>query len=86
MINENKTRKKTVDELFTKILKIPISEISENLTPNNVKNWDSLNHLNLICFFEEEFLIDIEPEEIIEMYKDYKTFKSIVYKKVERVS
>lgn len=81
-MNNNGNTEKRIKELFSKILKVPANKIYDDLTPNNVKNWDSLNHLSLICSFEEEFLIDIEPEEIIEMYKNYKTIKSIVFDKI----
>ena len=71
-----------IKELFATILKISINQISDDLIPDKVEEWDSLNHLNLISSFEEEFSIEIEPEEILEMNKDYKTFKSIILKKI----
>lgn len=74
--------KENIRALFSLLLKIPENEISDDLSPDNVEKWDSLNHLVLISAFEEEFSIDIEPEEIIEMNKDYKTFKSIILKKI----
>lgn len=71
-----------IKELFAAILNIPLNRISDNLSPDQVEEWDSLNHLNLISAYEEEFSIEIEPEEIIEMNKDYKTFRSIILKKI----
>ena len=72
MSDENDRR---IDELVSKILKMPLAEISRDMTPESVKDWDSLNHLVLVVALEEEFVIDIEPEEIIEMYKGYYIFK-----------
>lgn len=71
-----------IKELFATVLKIPLNKISGGLSPDKVEEWDSLNHLNLISSFEEEFSVEIEPEEIKEMNKDYETFKSIILKKI----
>jgi acyl carrier protein len=37
-----------------------------------------MQHLILVSGFEEEFGLDIDPEEAVEMYKDFATFKRIV--------
>ena len=71
-----------IKELFATVLKIPLNKISDDLSPGKVEEWDSLDHLNLISSFEEEFSVEIEPEEIKEMNKDYETFKSIILKKI----
>lgn len=70
-----------IKELFATILKIPLNRISDNLSPDQVEEWDSLNHLVLISAVEEEFSIEIDPEEIIKMNKDFETFRSIILKK-----
>ncbi len=71
-----------IKELFATVLKIPLNKISDDLSPDKAEEWDSLDHLNLISSFEEEFSVEIEPEEIKEMNKDYETFKSIILKKI----
>jgi len=73
-----------IKELFSTLLKIPLDKISDDLSPDKAEGWDSLNHLTLISAFEEEFSIEIEPEEIIEMNKDYKTIKSIIMNKLDK--
>lgn len=37
------------------------------LSQNNLEQWDSLNHLNLIIKLEEIFELDISPEEMSEL-------------------
>jgi acyl carrier protein len=37
----------------------------------------------LVSAFEEEFNISIEPEEVFEMYRDYKTFKTTIMNKMK---
>ena len=73
--------KKEIRDLFATILQIAPDEINDDSTPNTGKTWDSLNHLNLIAAFEEEFSIDIEPEEIKGMMESFKQFKSVILQK-----
>ncbi len=73
-----------IDALVSKILRIPLAGLSNEMTPHDTEHWDSLTHLTLIAALEEEFAIDIEPEEIIEMYKGYGILKSIVLQKMAK--
>lgn len=79
---KDKNLENKIKELFATVLKIPLNKISDDLSPDKVEEWDSLNHLYLISSFEEEFSVEIEPEEIKEMNKDYETLKSIILKKI----
>ena len=71
-----------VKELFAVMLQVSPDEISDKTSPENVELWDSLHHLILVSGFEEEFNIDIEPEETVQMYKDFQTFKSVILQKL----
>ena len=71
-----------VKELFAVILQRPAEEIQDASAPADLENWDSFQHLVLVSGFEEEFGIEIEPEEIAEMYKDFRTFKGVVMRKL----
>ena len=48
---------------------------------DNCDNWDSLHHINLISGLEEEFNIEIEPEEIADM-KSFAKVNEIIEKKL----
>lgn len=74
-----------IDALVSKILRIPLTGFSREMTPHDTEHWDSLTHLTLIASLEEEFAIDIEPEEIIEMYKGYDVLRSIVLRKINKI-
>lgn len=65
--------KKSLDDLFYLILKVPKSKNKNNLNYKNVKKWDSLNHINLILSIESKFKIKITPEQ---------NFKLNSYKKI----
>ena len=70
-----------IKQLFADVLQVSPDEISEATSPDTLEKWDSLNHLNLVAAFEEEFSIDIEPEEIQAMMAGYLKFKSIILDK-----
>tara|TARA_Y100000591_G_C21688846_1_gene622016 strand:- start:416 stop:646 length:231 start_codon:yes stop_codon:yes gene_type:complete len=55
--------KKVLDDLFFTVLKVPKSKNKNNLNFKNVKNWDSVNHINLILSIESKFKIKITPEQ-----------------------
>lgn len=46
------------------VFEIPETDISEDSSADNIENWDSLRHLNLILALEEEFDISIPDEEV----------------------
>ena len=58
-----KNIKKILDDLFFLILKVPKSKNKNNLNYKNVKQWDSVNHINLILSIESKFKIKITPEQ-----------------------
>jgi len=73
---------KKIRQLFADVLQVSNEKISDVTAPENLPEWDSLNHLNLIASFEEEFSIDIEPEDIQKMMQNYSIFKSIIMNKI----
>ncbi len=63
--------KEKLNLILKDILKVEIH--SEDININNTPKWDSLTHLNLVLALEEEFGIEITPEEIESLYSDYGT-------------
>ncbi len=43
------------------------SLINENSSPDNIENWDSIRHMNLIVALEEEFGIQFNDDQIADM-------------------
>jgi acyl carrier protein len=52
--------------LYSEIFKEEI-DFSMDTTPNDIGSWDSLNHVVLIKRIEEEFQIEIDLFEVIEL-------------------
>lgn len=53
--------------LVAEILAISIEEITDNLSPENNGNWDSLNHMTIITAVEKEFEIMMTMNDIQEI-------------------
>lgn len=54
-------------KVFSNVFDIPVGNIDDNLSPDTVDEWDSLNHTNLVIALEQEFGVTFSPDEIIEM-------------------
>ena len=71
-----------IRQLFATMLQVDSDAIDDSTTPERLENWDSMQHLILVSGFEEEFGVDVDPEEAIDMYKDFATFKKVVLQKL----
>lgn len=56
-----------INKILMNTLKISHEKTLENLTMDDVANWDSLTHMNLIVAIEEELKIEISGDDIAEM-------------------
>lgn len=72
-----------IRELFATILQVDVSAIDDHSEPGTLDRWDSMQHLILVSGFEEEFGLDVDPEEAVEMYANFATFKRIVLQKLQ---
>ena len=46
------------------VFEVPLESITDDASSDNIENWDSLRHLNLILALEEEFGVSIPDEEV----------------------
>ena len=53
--------------VFEKAFGLETGKFSPNLAPEDVPNWDSVGHMNLVMFLEQEFGGPFEVDEIMEM-------------------
>ncbi len=56
-----------INQILADTFKISLEDAAKNLGMNDVNNWDSLSHMNLIVSIEEEFNIELSGDEIAEM-------------------
>jgi acyl carrier protein len=71
-----------IRELFATILQVGVDQIDARTSPATLEQWDSMQHLMLVSGFEEEFGVEVEPEEAIDMYADFATFSRIIQQKL----
>jgi acyl carrier protein len=70
-----------IKNVMSAVFEIPIEEINEDTSPDNVGSWDSLKHMNLVVALEEEYDIEFIEEEIVEMM-NLSQIKNIVLEKL----
>ncbi len=54
-------------EIFSKVMGVSSNIISDETNPENLEEWDSLSHVQLIAELEKSFSIEIDPEDGIEL-------------------
>jgi acyl carrier protein len=64
------------------LFEIPHEQVTPLSSPENIENWDSVQHLNLILALEQEFGILFSTEEIDEM-KNLGAIKSLLERKLD---
>ena len=67
------------------IFGIPAGKLTANSSPETIENWDSIQHLNLVLAIEENFGVQLAPEEIEQM-KNVGLVAALVEKKAPSVS
>jgi acyl carrier protein len=58
--------KDRIKRVMSDVFNIGIDSINNASSPDNIENWDSLKHMNLIIALEEEFEVEFEGEEIVD--------------------
>lgn len=61
------------------ILGISAEDVTDELSPDNNGNWDSLNHMNIITVVEKEFDVAMSMSDI-QSIVDFATLKAVVTK------
>ena len=58
---------KKLTKIMAQILGVQENEITPNSSPDNLSEWDSLKHMNLVLGIEQGFNISFDDEDIIQM-------------------
>ena len=80
-------KKNIVEEckkLFSKTMSFPLKKINDKSSAENVENWDSLSHVQLISSIEKKFKIKISAEEGIDEFDNFKQIVGFVEKKIKK--
>jgi acyl carrier protein len=53
-----------IKKVMSLVFEVPLEAIADDASLDNIENWDSLRHLNLILALEEEFGVSIPDDEV----------------------
>ena len=53
-----------IKKVMSDVFNINLNSINNDSSPDNIENWDSLNHMNLIVALEEDFNIEFDDKDI----------------------
>jgi acyl carrier protein len=53
-----------IKQVMSAVFEIPVESIADDASSDNIENWDSLRHLNLVLALEDEFGVSIPDEEV----------------------
>jgi acyl carrier protein len=67
-------------DIFSKILDLSNSDISDQSSPDNVENWDSLKFMQLVSEVEFQFNLNLSIDEIVNL-NTYADFRKLIESK-----
>ena len=70
-----------IEKVVAEIFEIDATEISDEMTPENVDKWDSLNHLRLVTALEQQFGIRLSMQDIQSM-QSIASLKTVVGQRI----
>jgi acyl carrier protein len=53
-----------IKKVMSNVFNINVDSINNESSPDNIENWDSLKHMNLIVALEEDFDIEFDDNDI----------------------
>ena len=56
-----------VYKIISQIMNIPLEQINENSSYENIENWDSLQHMNLVMALEEDFKVQLTEDDVVKI-------------------
>lgn len=56
---------KKLNEIFREVFDNPEIEVSPEMTADDIEEWDSMTHINLIMMIEYQFEIEFDQKEVM---------------------
>jgi acyl carrier protein len=53
-----------IKEVLSAVIDVPIAQISDNASMDDIESWDSLAQMNLVIALEDEFQMTIPDEDV----------------------
>ena len=56
-----------VYKIISQVFNVPIEDINDESSSDDIETWDSLKHMNMVLALEEEFNVQFGEEQVLEM-------------------
>ena len=77
---------RSLEELVSEVLGVPIGQVSDDMTPDDVDEWDSLSHINLVFALQVQYNVTFDPADVPAMYSSVRGIRSVLAAKGVEVS
>jgi acyl carrier protein len=74
-----------LQEILAEVFELKTSEITQNLTKEDLSNWDSLTQMDLVTSLENGFDIEFEIMEIVQLVSVEKIIEILYLKDIDLV-
>jgi len=54
-------------ELFSGVLNVPVDNLNDDSSPDNIDSWDSMSAMHLVSAIEAAFAVQLSTREIMRM-------------------
>ncbi len=54
-----------LEDVFARVLRIPLATIDDASSPSNLRKWDSMRHMEIVTALEAEYGIEFSMAEIV---------------------
>ena len=66
-----------VKQILSQVFNVDMQEITENSSQDTIANWDSFRHMSLVMALEDEFDVELDENQILEMM-NYKLIMTVL--------
>ncbi|MBI9080442.1 MAG: acyl carrier protein [Pseudodesulfovibrio sp.] len=53
--------------VIANVMNVPADSVNDNSSPDNIEQWDSIKHMNLVLALEQEFSVQFDDEQVADM-------------------
>jgi acyl carrier protein len=53
--------------IISRVMSVPLEQVNDDSSPDNIAGWDSLAHMNLVLALEEELGVQFTDTQIVDM-------------------
>jgi len=78
-VSTNRSVRERLLPIFRKVF--DDGSLDESVSTGTCAAWDSLGHIKLLVVIEQEFRFEPSPDEIMEMYANFKAVEGVVSRK-----